>query len=158
MAVITLALGIGANSAIFSVVDAVLLRPLPFPHPDELVMVWGTVPHEGGGHDVDSYPDYVDLRKQSKTVKHLAALHPDETIHRRGEEARLLQGVAVTSDIFDVLGVSPFLGRRYTRAEDNVDARVVVLTYEGWRRAFAGDPKSSAGKSFFPRALTRFSA
>ena len=141
VAIVTLALGIGANSAIFSVVDAVLLRPLPFPHPDELVMVWGTVPHEGGGHDVDSYPDYIDLRQQSKTVKHLAAFTRSGAVLSGNEEARLLQGVAVTSDIFDVLGVSPFLGRRYTRAEDKVDARVVVLTYEGWHRSFAGDPK-----------------
>lgn len=141
VAVVTLALGIGANSAIFSVVDTVLLRPLAFPHPDELVMVWGTVPHEGGGHDVDSYPDYVDLRAQSKTVKHLAAFTRSGAVLSGNEEARLLQGLAVTSDIFDVLGVSPFLGRRYTRAEDKVDARVVVLTYEGWHRVFAGDPK-----------------
>ena len=141
VAIITLALGIGANSAIFSVVDAVLLRPLPFPNPDRLVMVWGTVPHEGGGLDVDSYPDYIDLRTQSKTLKHLAAFTRTGAVLAGNEEARLLQGVAVTSDIFDVLGVSPFLGRRYTRAEDNVDTRVVVLTYEGWHRAFAADPK-----------------
>ena len=64
-----------------------------------------------------------------------------EAVLEGNEEARALQGVAITSDIFDVLGVSPFLGRRYTRAEDNVDARVVVLTYDGWRRAFAADPQ-----------------
>ena len=141
VAIVTLALGIGANSAIFSVVDAILLRPLPFPHPDELVMVWGNVPHEGGGKDVDSYPDYIDLRKQSKTIRHLAAFSRAGVVLSGNEESRLLQGVVVTSDIFDVLGVSPFLGRRYTRAEDNADARVVVLTYEGWHRVFAGDPK-----------------
>jgi putative ABC transport system permease protein len=141
VAVVTLALGIGANSAIFSVVDTVLLRPLPFPHPDRIVMVWGIVPHEGGEHDVDSYPDYIDLRHQSKMVQHLAAYSRTGAILSGKEESRLLQGVAATSDIFDVLGISPFLGRRYTRKEDNVDARVVVLTYEGWRRLFNGDPK-----------------
>ncbi len=141
VAVLTLALGIGANSAIFSVVDTVLLRPLPFPRPHELVMVWGVVPHEGGEHDVDSYPDYVDLRDQSKTVQHLAAFTRSGAVLSGNEDARLLQGIAITSDIFDVLEVSPFLGRRYTRAEDNPDARVVVLTYEGWQRFFAGDSK-----------------
>src|SRR3984893_19248554 len=88
VAIITLALGIGANSAIFSVVDAVLLRPLAFPHPEELVMVWGTVPHEGGGHDVDSYPDYVDLRAQSKTVKHLGAFTRSGAVLGGNAEAR----------------------------------------------------------------------
>jgi putative ABC transport system permease protein len=141
VAIITLALGIGANSAIFSVVDTVLLRPLPFPHPERIVMVWGIVPHEGGEHDVDSYPDYIDLRQQSKLVPHLAAFSRTGAILSGKEESRLLEGVAATSDIFDVLGTSPFLGRRYTRAEDNVDARVVVLTYEGWHRLFNEDSK-----------------
>jgi putative ABC transport system permease protein len=141
IAILTLALGIGANSAIFSVANAVLFRPLPFPNPDELVMVWRIVPHEGGGRDVDSYPNYVDFRDQSKTLKHLAAFRGMGAVLEGNDEALGLDGIAVTSDIFDVLGVSPFLGRRYTRAEDNVDARVVVLTYEGWHRVFAADPK-----------------
>jgi putative ABC transport system permease protein len=141
VAILTLALGIGANSAIFSVVDTVLLRPLPFPQPERVIMVWGIVPHEGGERDVDSYPDYIDIRQQSKTVPHLAAFTRTGAVLSGQEESRLLQGVAATSDIFDVLGVSPFLGRRYHRAEDKVDARVVVLTYEGWHRLFNGDPK-----------------
>ena len=149
----TLALGIGANSAIFSVVDAVLLRPLPFPDPDQLVMVWRIVAQQGGGRDVDSYPNYVDFRAQTKTLKHLAAFRRMEAVLAGNEEARALQGVAITSDIFDVLGVSPFLGRRYTRAEDNVDARVVVLTYEGWQRAFAGDPNIVGRQVSLPRTL-----
>jgi putative ABC transport system permease protein len=141
IAVLTLALGIGANSAIFSVVNAVLLRPLPFPNPDQLVMVWRIVPAQGGDRDVDSYPNYIDFREQSKTLQHLAAFSRIDTVLAENEETPVLQGLAVTSDIFDVLRVSPFLGRRYTRAEDNVDARVVVLTYAGWQRAFAADPK-----------------
>jgi putative ABC transport system permease protein len=141
IAIIALALGIGANTAMFSVVNAILLRPLPFPDPDQLVMVWRIVPAQGGDRDVDSYPNYVDFREQSKTLQHLAAFSRIEAVLVGNEETPELRGVAVTSDIFDVLRVSPFLGRRYTRAEDNVDARVVVLTYEGWQRAFAADPK-----------------
>ena len=141
VAAITLALGIGANTAIFSVVETVILRPLPFPRPNELVMIWGNIPHEGTTRDVDSYPDYIDLRDQSKTIRSIAAFGRAGAILSGNEESRLLQGLVTTSDIFDVLGVSPFLGRRFTRAEDTPDSRVVVLTYEGWHRVFAGDPK-----------------
>jgi putative ABC transport system permease protein len=73
IAMLTLALGIGANSAIFSVVDTVLLRPLPFPKPHELVAVWGSVSHAGGEKETDSFPNYVDLRDQSQTLDSLTA-------------------------------------------------------------------------------------
>src|SRR4029450_11043731 len=125
---LTLALGIGANSAIFSVVDAVLLRPLPFPRPHELVAVWGGVSHTGGEKETDSLPDYVDLRDQSQTLQSLTAYTRAGTVFTGTEEARELEGLAVTSDIFRVLGVQPVLGRAYTREEDNVDTRVVGFT------------------------------
>src|SRR5437762_7433659 len=68
IAVLTLALGIGANSAIFSVIDAALLRPLPFPQAEQLISVWGLVQHEGDDLQTDSYPNYADFRDQSKTL------------------------------------------------------------------------------------------
>jgi putative ABC transport system permease protein len=140
IAVITLALGIGANSAIFSVVDTVLLRPLPFPKPHELVMVWGSVSHTGGEKETDSFPDYVDLRDQSQTLDSLTAYTRAGAVLYGTEEARELEGLAVTSDLFRVLGVSPMLGRAFTREEDNPDARVVVFTNHAWKTLFAGDP------------------
>src|SRR6266508_3135373 len=117
IAALTLALGIGANSAIFSVVDAVLLRPLPFPRPHELVAVWGSVSHTGGEKETDSFPNYVDLRDQSQTLQSLTAYTRASTIFTVTEESRQLECLAGTSDIFLVLDVQPVLGRAYTREE-----------------------------------------
>lgn len=140
IAVLTLALGIGANSAIFSVIDAVLLRPLPFPEPQQLIAVWSKVEREAE-RETSSFPDYADIREQSQTIDSLAAYTEAGAVFGTGTESRPLNGLAVTSDIFRVLNVQPYLGRGLTRAEDNEAARVIVLTYEGWKRLFNGDPK-----------------
>ncbi len=141
IAALTLALGIGANSAIFSVVDTVLLRPLPFPKPHELVAVWGSVSHTGGEKETDSFPNYVDLRDQSQTLDSLTAYTRAAAVLTGTEESREVLGLAVTSDVFRVLGVSPMLGRAFTREDDNPDARVVVFTHHAWKTLFNGDPK-----------------
>jgi putative ABC transport system permease protein len=141
IAMLTLALGIGANSAIFSVVDTVLLRPLPFPKPHELVAVWGSVSHAGGEKETDSFPNYVDLRDQSQTLDSLTAYARAAAVLTGTEESREVLGLAVTSDVFRVLGVSPVLGRAFTREDDNPDARVVVFTHHAWKTLLNGDPK-----------------
>jgi putative ABC transport system permease protein len=141
IAILTLALGIGANSAIFSVIDAVLLHPLPFPKPNQLVAVWSAVAHDKLEKETESVPDYVDLRDQSQTLSALAAFTRSGAVLNQTEEARQLYGVAITSDIFSVLGVPPARGRVYTREDDNVDARVVVLTDYAWKTYFNGDPE-----------------
>lgn len=140
IAILTLALGIGANSAIFSVIDAVLLHPLPFPRPNQLVAIWSQMARENSEKQTESIPDYVDLRDQSATLSGLAAYTRTGAVLNRTEEARQLYGLAVTSDIFPVLGVSPARGRVYTREDDNVDARVVVLTNYAWKTLFNADP------------------
>ena len=139
IAVLTLALGIGANSAIFSVIDTVLLRPLPFPRPNELVMLW-SAPNNGAGRENHSFPDYEDFRAQAKSFAALAAYVQASTVLSTGPDPLELEGVAATSDIFAVLRVLPILGRAYTHADDNSDARVVIFTYEAWQRYFNGDP------------------
>jgi putative ABC transport system permease protein len=136
IAVLTLALGIGANSAIFSVIDAVLLRSLPFPKPNELIAAWSKA---DGTKQTDSFPDYVDLRDQSQTIDALTAFTSASAILGNGNQSRELQGIAITSDVFRVLGVQPFLGRAFTRAEDNADTHVVVISYDLWQRAFNAD-------------------
>ena len=141
IAILTLALGIGANSAIFSVIDAVLLHPLPFPKPNQLVAVWSRVANEKLEKETESVPDYVDLRDQSQTLSGLAAFTRAGAGLNGTEEARQLFGVAITSDIFPVLGVAPARGRVYTREDDNVDARVVVLTDYAWKTYFNSDPE-----------------
>jgi putative ABC transport system permease protein len=141
IAVLTLALGIGANSAIFSVIDAVLLHPLPFPNPNQLVAVWSRVANDNLEKETESIPDYVDLRDQSQTLSALAAFTRTGAVLNRTEESRQLKGVAITSDIFPVLGVPPARGRVYTREDDTVDARVVVLTDYAWKTYFNSDPE-----------------
>src|SRR5438067_1051118 len=139
VAILTLALGIGANSAIFSVIDAVLVHPLPFPKPDQLIAVWSRVANDKLEKETESVPDYVDLRDQSQTLSALAAFTRAGAVLNGTEEARQLYGVAITSDIFSVLGVSPARGRVFTREDDNVDARVVVLTDYAWKTYFNRD-------------------
>jgi len=140
IAILTLALGIGANSAIFSVIDAVLLRSLPFPKPNQLVAIWSQMTRDNSEKQSESIPDYVDLRDQSQTLTALAAFTRAGAVLNGTEESRQLFGVAITSDIFPVLGVSPARGRVFTREDDNVDARVVVLTDYAWKTLFNGDP------------------
>ena len=140
IAAITLALGIGANTAIFSVLDAVLLHPLSFPKPTELVAVWSYVARDNLEKETESTPDYVDLRDQSQTLQGLAAFTRTGAVLNRSEESRQLYGVAITSDIFPVLAIPPARGRPFTREDDNIDARVVVLTDYAWKTYFNSDP------------------
>ena len=141
VATIALALGIGANTAIFSVVNAVLLRPLPFPDPDSLVAVFETVPQRGMLRGSHSYPNFFDVRSQNTTFERVASYHGSNFIMTgRGEPARL-QGEVVTADLFPLLGVAPALGRTFHADEDKPsDARVVVISYALFRERFGEDP------------------
>ncbi|MGH7938181.1 MAG: ABC transporter permease, partial [Bryobacteraceae bacterium] len=141
VAVVTLALGIGANSAIFSVIEPMLLRPLPFPRADDIVMVWGKTGGMFGDRDVWSYPNYADLRDQNSSFQALAAFTLTSSVLNQAETSQALEGVAISPQIFDVLGIKPLLGRTYTAQEDQpgAGAPVVVLTYPLWQRAFGGD-------------------
>jgi putative ABC transport system permease protein len=144
IALLTLALGIGANSAIFSVINTVLLRPLPFKDPNQIVMVWGRYANDSGTvrGNVHSFPDYVDLRDQSQSFSAIASYTRTAGTLAQAEDAQYIEGVAITPEIFDVLGVPPLLGRGFTQEEaKDQGIRVLVLTYPLWKRAFGGDPK-----------------
>src|SRR3954447_1783178 len=144
IAILTLALGIGANSAIFSVIDTVLLRPLPFKNPDEIVNIWGRYANDNGNvrGNVHSYPDYLDLRDQSQNIAAMAAYTRTGGTLSLSEDAKALEGIAITPEVFDVLGVQPLLGRGFTKEDaKNEGDRVVVLTYPLWKSAFGSDPK-----------------
>src|SRR5450631_3408924 len=142
IAVLTLALGIGANSAIFSVVDTVLLQPLPFKDPDRIVMAWARYVNDSAGRGVHSFPDYADLRDQSQSFSGMAAYTRTGGTLAQADDAQAIEGVAITPEIFDVLGVPPLLGRGFTQEEaKDQGERVLVLTYPLWQRAFGGDPK-----------------
>lgn len=141
VATVALALGIGANTAIFSVVNAVLLRPLPFPDPDSLVAVFETVPQRGMLRGSHSYPNFFDVRSQNTTFERVASYHGSNFIMTgRGEPVRLI-GEVVTADLFPLLGVTPALGRTFHADEDKPsDARVVVLSHALFRDRFGEDP------------------
>src|SRR6202048_684369 len=142
IAVLTLALGIGANTAIFSVVNAVLLRPLPYPNADRIMVLSES---SGPGQDFSvALPDYFDWRTDTKTFEHLACTHK-ESRNLSGipvREPERISSNSVTRNFFDVIGVAPQLGRVFSEDEDKVDAPpVVVISDRLWRRAFNRDPK-----------------
>ena len=141
IAAIALALGIGANTAIFSVVSAVLLRPLPFPHPAQLVAVWSfDSTKKPDSRSSFSYPDFADVRAQNQVFSAMAAYdNVDMTVTDRGAEAAHVHGAMVTSDLFRVLDTNPTLGRAFTADDDKPGARVVILSHELWQRRFGGD-------------------
>ena len=142
IAVFTLALGIGVNSAIFSVVDTVLLRPLSFPKPDQLVMIWGSNVNEPTSKETDSCPDFYDYRAQSQSFSAMAGYSSAGTVLNGVGEAQELSGVAVNGDFFEVIGVKPLLGRGFTANEAKIgQPNVVVIGYGLWKRAFGSDPK-----------------
>lgn len=144
-AILTLALGIGANSAIFSVVDAVMLRPLPVERPEQLVMVF--VRDLQGQRDWVSQPDFEDWRSQSQSFQGVASFVPQSVNLTGTEEPTRVIGNFVSSNFFSVLGVSPALGRAFTPGKDRPGAeREVVITYGLWKDRFGGDP-SLVGKS-----------
>jgi putative ABC transport system permease protein len=139
--VLTLALGIGANAAIFSVVDGVLLRRVPFRSADRLVMLWETDRHSGTTREPGSWPDYMDYRRDAKTLDDIEALSSSEVnlTPSRGEPQRVI-GISATSGYLRMVGIRPLLGRVFTADEDRPGGPHVVLLGESlWRSQFGGD-------------------
>jgi len=145
-AVVTLALGIGATTAIFSVVDAVLLRPLSFGDPSRLVLVWERFGARDQNTNVVNPANYLDWRDRATSFSDLAAFGwSQETF--TGDVPEVVQGRTVTPNFFHTVGLTPLLGRTFTRAEaDSGGPNVVVLSYGLWRRRFGGD-SSVVGRS-----------
>ncbi len=140
IAVITLALGIGATTAIFSVVNAVLLRPLPFAQAEHIVRLWESLPQSSGLRVAVRYPNFQDWRQQNQAFTHLAAYREDGFNLQAGVEARRLEGARVTADFFNVMGVQPAQGRAFSAQEDAPGGeRVVILSHALWQQSFGGD-------------------
>jgi putative ABC transport system permease protein len=140
-AIVTLAIGIGATTAIFSIFYGVLLRPLPYTAPEKLVAITSKVSKPGSEARIDSevsYPDFRDWRKQEHSLESIAGYHPDLLVlnARASNAARNLQAGVVTSDFFHVLGIAPARGRDFLRSEENAGSRVVILSHELWTSAF----------------------
>lgn len=138
VAILTLALGIGACSAIFSVVNTVLLRPLDYPEPNRIVLIRETNLPQFPEFSV-SPPNYIDWEKQTKSYEHLAA-YSGAGLNLTGEgEPQRLVGIKATAHYFDVMGVKPILGRTFLPEEDAPGKNhVVVLSYPFWQRVFGG--------------------
>ncbi len=140
-AVLTLALGIGANTAIFSVVNATLLRPLPFPHPERIVAIQNQYKAVGLDSASASVPDYIDYRNQKQLFSEVAAVDSDDFNLTGADRPERLSCGKATSGLFAVLGVQPLLGRVFTSDEDHPGKNQVVVLTEGlWKRRFGGDP------------------
>lgn len=142
VAIIAIALGIGANTAIFSVVNSVLLQPLPYDQPQQLVMIASEQRDQVlDGRGSFSVPDFLDIQKSSTTLEYVAMHQGTGTILTEGGDPERLMGAAVSADYFPLLRVKPVLGRVFTHDEDKLGAPPVIMLSHGlWQRRFGGDP------------------
>jgi putative ABC transport system permease protein len=142
IAILTLALGIGASAAIFSVVDGVLLRPAPFPSADRLVVVWETDRNSGTTREPGSWPDLEDYQAQSRTFQELAGfVATQQTMTSRDRDPERVSVMLATHGLLPLLGVQPLAGRLFGKDEDTPGgARVALLGERFWKTRFGGDP------------------
>ena len=140
VALLTLALGIGINTALFSVVNGVLLSPLPYPHPEQLVSVFESKPHFEKGSF--SYLNFLDFQQQNRTLAAIAAYRKTGFTLTGSGQAEQLQAQMVSAGLFSVLGIRPVAGRLFTPEEDRLGtAPAVILSTELWKRKFGGAPE-----------------
>jgi len=148
-AVLTLALGIGANSAVFSFINHVLLRPLPLPEPERIAVLWEQPPKSmvtaslssSRGHNPVSPQNFVDWQQRSHSFEAMAAISETSIGVSGSGEPRVVDAIAASGDFFRVLGVPPLLGRTFDRADDLPGAPpVAVISYALWRQEYSGDP------------------
>ena len=147
IAVLTLALGIGANTAIFSVVNALLLRPLPFPRPQELV-AFGMTDTRFKGEQTSlgslSYPDFFDFRDQNHTLASMAVFNDRSYALKSEQGATSVHGVKASAEFFDVLGIKPVMGRTFSREDEQASGGPggfkVIISDNSWHQYFGGDP------------------
>jgi predicted permease len=146
VALFSLALGIGANSAIFSVVNQVLLHPLPYPNADQLVAVWSTIPSQGIRQFASSIPDFQDWRAQNHAFQQMAAIQGNVANMTGVGRPERIQVFEVSANVFSMLGMQPALGRGFVAEDEQAGRRVAVLDYAFWQRSFGGD-RNVVGKT-----------
>jgi putative ABC transport system permease protein len=139
VAVLTLAVGIGATTAIFTVVNAVMVRPLPFPQPDRLVRAFELAPE--GSTFTASHPNFLDWKQQNRSFDSIAAYSPANFIVTSAQDAERIAGWQVSAGFFSVIGVSPAAGRSFTEEEDKPggNTRVAVISHSFWQNRFSGE-------------------
>src|SRR5215472_5781397 len=155
IAVATLALGIGANSAIFSTIHALLLNPLPFAQQDRVVAIWDKNPSRGVEHNEVAMANYLDWRAQSHSFEQLALERWWSTNLTASDTPERVQGFLVTANFLDALGVKPVKGRNFAEEENQPgkDA-VAIITYSLWQRRFGADP-NIVNKTITTNGVTR---
>jgi putative ABC transport system permease protein len=140
IAVLALALGIGANSAIFSVVNGLLLRPLPYKNPNQLVVIWENATHLGFPKNTPSPANFLDWQKQATVFDGMGAF-AERTFNLTGVgEPERLEGRRVSANLFALLGVQPILGRSFVQEDDKPGTKVALLNESLWKRRFGSDP------------------
>ena len=140
VAVLTLALGIGANTAIFSVVDAVVLRPLPYKDPDRLVMVKERIPLVTPEPIPVCAPDVIQFQRQNEVFESVAAFRGGQLDLSGGREPERITAERVNANLFSLLGVQPLVGRAFTADEDQPGRSLAILSYPLWQRRFGANP------------------
>ncbi|MEK6279720.1 MAG: ABC transporter permease [Acidobacteriota bacterium] len=141
IAVFALALGVGANTAIFSVVNAILLHPINYGNPDQLVMVWEKSAKRGFGQIPTSLPNFLDLRTGNNSLEDLGAFADSNFNLTGGEQPERVIGVRVTASLLSLLGSTPLHGRLFLTGEDQPQAgRVLILSHQLWQRSFGANP------------------
>jgi putative ABC transport system permease protein len=139
IAALTFGLGIGVNTAVFSVFNGVVLRPLPYPEPDRITMVWMDNRQQGIKEDITSWPNYQDWRNQNSSFAVMAGYTGAAFNLTGADEPERLQGAQTTANFFDVMGIRPLFGRLYTDANETPgNDGVVLLSYGLWQRKFGG--------------------
>ncbi|MGH9403432.1 MAG: ABC transporter permease [Terriglobia bacterium] len=148
ISLLTIALGVGATTAIFSVVNGVLLKPLPYPRPDQLVGVWLTAPGVHLKQNELSPSDYFIFREQSRAFQDIGLYDGDTVTVQNGRaEPKRVRALDVTDGVLPLLGVTPALGRSFTRSEDTPSGpATAMLSYGNWQRSFGGSP-AAIGKT-----------
>ncbi|MDQ6653175.1 MAG: ABC transporter permease, partial [Acidobacteriota bacterium] len=140
IAVLALALGVGANTAIFSVVNAILLHPINYNNPDQVMMVWEKSAKRGFGDIPTSLPNFLDLRTNSKSFEDLGAFADSNFNLTGGDQPERVIGVPVTASLLSLVGIKPARGRLFLSGEDEPQAsRVLILSHHLWQRSFGGN-------------------
>ena len=141
IAALTLALGIGANTTIFSLIDGVLLKPLPYPNPDRLLNLWTSYPASQGQPDIFSAPNYLDVAAQSRTLESVGAYDTANFTLAGDGLPESIQGTVLSASMARVLGIVPQMGRWFTAEEDEGRQPVLLMSDGLWRNRYGGDPR-----------------
>src|SRR5687767_8732706 len=152
--ILILALGIGANTALFSILYSLLWKPLPYQEPDRLTMVWEANLGDGDFYNVVNPGNFYDWKAQNKVFTDMAAFVPSAGTLNADNQPEEIPTQYVTANFFQVLGTRPLLGRTFVASDDNHQEEIVILSHGLWVRRFAGD-RSIVGKKILLNGISR---